>query len=204
MKLAQARSLMTRKALLAAAQTLFAEQGYEAVSMEELALRARVSKASIFAHFSSKQAILATLGIDDLETLLEATREQTKSGLPLEATALATCYQPWLTYFLSNPDFARLYLVQSGLIVSEESRAYVALCSNHEMLVAHALIEYDAELAPNAAMIVRGAQAHFEQVLVYRLSGWITSDSAAANDLTQALLVWVAGVKALYNDRPRK
>jgi len=49
--------------ILAAAEVLFAEQGFDAVSMSAIAERAGVSKANIFHHFSSKNALyLAVLG----------------------------------------------------------------------------------------------------------------------------------------------
>lgn len=43
--------------ILAAAETLFAEQGFNAVSMNAVADRAGVSKANIFHHFNSKNAL---------------------------------------------------------------------------------------------------------------------------------------------------
>jgi TetR/AcrR family transcriptional regulator len=49
--------------MLTAAETLFAEQGFDAVSMSAIADRAGVSKANIFHHFTSKNALyLAVLG----------------------------------------------------------------------------------------------------------------------------------------------
>lgn len=43
--------------ILAAAEKLFSEQGYDAVSMNAIAASAGVSKANIFHHFSSKNAL---------------------------------------------------------------------------------------------------------------------------------------------------
>lgn len=43
--------------ILAAAEALFSEQGFDAVSMNSIAARAGVSKANIFHHFSSKNAL---------------------------------------------------------------------------------------------------------------------------------------------------
>ncbi len=43
--------------ILTAAETLFGEQGFDAVSMNAIAERAGVSKANIFHHFSSKNAL---------------------------------------------------------------------------------------------------------------------------------------------------
>jgi TetR/AcrR family transcriptional regulator len=47
----------TVERILKAAETLFAERGFEAVSMNEIAEAAGVSKASIFHHFDSKHAL---------------------------------------------------------------------------------------------------------------------------------------------------
>src|SRR3989304_9442427 len=43
--------------ILAAAEALFAEHGFDAASMSAIAERAGVSKANIFHHFSSKNAL---------------------------------------------------------------------------------------------------------------------------------------------------
>jgi TetR/AcrR family transcriptional regulator len=43
--------------ILAAAEALFAERGFDGVSMNEIAARADVSKANVFHHFSSKNAL---------------------------------------------------------------------------------------------------------------------------------------------------
>jgi TetR/AcrR family transcriptional regulator len=43
--------------ILAAAESLFGEQGFDAVSMNAIATRADVSKANIFHHFSSKNEL---------------------------------------------------------------------------------------------------------------------------------------------------
>lgn len=43
--------------ILAAAEDLFSEHGYDAVSMSDIALRAGVCKSSVFHHFSSKDAL---------------------------------------------------------------------------------------------------------------------------------------------------
>ena len=57
--------------MLSAAQRLFAQSGYAAVSMDDIARTANVSKATLYAHFSSKENLFAeileaeSVGIDD-------------------------------------------------------------------------------------------------------------------------------------------
>ena len=50
-----------RAAILDAAMAVFAERGYHAASIDEIAREAEVSKALIYEHFASKQALWASL-----------------------------------------------------------------------------------------------------------------------------------------------
>ncbi len=51
------RSTAGRDEILAAATDLFAESGYDAVSIQAIACRAGTSKANVFHHFRSKEAL---------------------------------------------------------------------------------------------------------------------------------------------------
>jgi AcrR family transcriptional regulator len=53
-----------RSALLHAAADLFAERGFERVSLEDLGAAVGVSGPAVYRHFASKQAVLAALLID--------------------------------------------------------------------------------------------------------------------------------------------
>jgi AcrR family transcriptional regulator len=53
-----------RSALLHAAATLFAERGFERVSLEDLGAAVGISGPAVYRHFASKQAVLAALLID--------------------------------------------------------------------------------------------------------------------------------------------
>lgn len=50
-----------RHAIIAAASELFVTQGYGAVSMDAIARAASVSKATLYAHFDSKDVLFATI-----------------------------------------------------------------------------------------------------------------------------------------------
>jgi TetR/AcrR family transcriptional repressor of mexJK operon len=49
------------QAVLSAASSLFAEKGYTATSMDDIARRARVGKATVYEHFQSKQELFAAV-----------------------------------------------------------------------------------------------------------------------------------------------
>ena len=58
-----------RRQISAAAESLFLSHGYGAVSMDQVARTANVSKATLYAHFASKEALFATIMQDKgLET----------------------------------------------------------------------------------------------------------------------------------------
>lgn len=65
--------LSRREELLAAAARLFRERGYAGVSVADLGAAVRVTGPSVYAHFASKQEILAVLLARTTETLALAT-----------------------------------------------------------------------------------------------------------------------------------
>jgi len=63
--LREKRKAATRRSLIRSAQTLFAAQGYDATTLEEIAGHAGLHVQTLYRHFSSKQE-LATAGDEDL------------------------------------------------------------------------------------------------------------------------------------------
>jgi AcrR family transcriptional regulator len=61
------RSATTREAIVAAATRLFAERGYEATGIDEVARAAGVSKGALYHHYSDKPDVLAAV-YEDVET----------------------------------------------------------------------------------------------------------------------------------------
>jgi AcrR family transcriptional regulator len=59
-----------RSALLAAAARLFAERGFERVTLEEIGGAAGISGPAVYRHFESKQAVLAAILLDASSGLL--------------------------------------------------------------------------------------------------------------------------------------
>jgi AcrR family transcriptional regulator len=59
-----------RAALLGAAARLFAERGFERVTLEEIGGAAGISGPAVYRHFAGKQAVLAAILVDASEGLL--------------------------------------------------------------------------------------------------------------------------------------
>lgn len=74
----------TRRRILAASERLFAAQGYAAVTMEAIARMAEVSLATIYLHFSGREAVVGALA-EEIVTAPELSVEQLTEGLdPVE------------------------------------------------------------------------------------------------------------------------
>ena len=60
-----------REQLLNVGRELFAERGFEATSIEEIAQRAKVSKPVVYEHFGGKEGLYAVVVDREMQTLLE-------------------------------------------------------------------------------------------------------------------------------------
>src|SRR5262245_47455642 len=96
-----------RAQLIEIGRKVFAERGYEATSVEEIASRAKVSKPIVYEHFGGKEGLYAVIVDREVEHIVNRIVEAMSSGSPrerLERAALA-----FLTYVEERPDgFAML------------------------------------------------------------------------------------------------
>ena len=67
----QKRALQTRANLLAAAEEIIAESGFEALRVEEVVLRAGTAKGTFFAHFRDKDAMMDLIIGPRMDSVLE-------------------------------------------------------------------------------------------------------------------------------------
>ncbi len=71
-----------REQLLGVARELFAERGYEASSIEEIAERAGVSKPVVYEHFGSKEGIYTVVADREVQALVDRIKEALTPGHP--------------------------------------------------------------------------------------------------------------------------
>jgi AcrR family transcriptional regulator len=91
-----------RAQLIEVGRTVFAERGYEATSVEEIAARAKVSKPILYDHFGGKEGLYAVVVDREVEYILSSIAVAVNSGAPrarVEQAALA-----YLTYVKERPE----------------------------------------------------------------------------------------------------
>lgn len=105
-----------RRAAMEAAFTLFMRSGFGAVSMEAIAKEAGISKATLYAHFQSKDELFTTMVAERCEAMQVAMSGAASHELPL-GEALLQLGNFWLRFMIS-PEALAVYRV----VVAEARR----------------------------------------------------------------------------------
>lgn len=90
-----------RAQLIEVGREVFAERGYGATSVEEIASRAQVSKPILYDHFGGKEGLYAVVVDRELEYILGRITEAVSSGSPRRRLEQATV--AYLTYVREHP-----------------------------------------------------------------------------------------------------
>lgn len=92
----------TAKRVLKEALTLFAHQGYAAVSMRQIASQCGLQAGALYNHFPTKQSILQGLMVDHLQDLLAALEAEGLPESPDEALEAFTRFH--IRYHIGKPE----------------------------------------------------------------------------------------------------
>ena len=108
-----------RAKILDAARELFAELGYEAVTMRKIAERIEYSPTAIYLHFKDKRAVIQELCDHDFLVLAKKLQRIARIEEPLERLRAAGV--AYVDFALEHPNHYRLMFMQSHPEVVEES-----------------------------------------------------------------------------------
>ena len=102
-----------RRTILDAALRLFAERGYEAASMDDIAAEAGITVAVIYSHFDSKEELHSTVLEEQWQTLLIRQGEVVFS-VPPGRERLRAAYTSFFEWFEEHPLAWRLVFREVG------------------------------------------------------------------------------------------
>ncbi|MGL6235346.1 MAG: TetR/AcrR family transcriptional regulator [Segniliparus sp.] len=97
-----------RELVLEAARAAFVEQGYDSVSMNDIAQRAGVARPVLYDHFPSKRALMLFLLTEETELLLARIAEQARSGASSEERMRASL-EVYFCFLVERPLAARIF-----------------------------------------------------------------------------------------------
>src|SRR5215471_10225818 len=102
----QAKADDTRRRLFVAAAELFAEHGYRATSVDQIARRAGVAKGTFFVHFPTKDAVIRELVAKQMRAVARERERLIGEGASalerLRATVLMLGHQAGLSRMISR------------------------------------------------------------------------------------------------------
>jgi AcrR family transcriptional regulator len=91
-----------RAQLIEVGRAVFAEHGYEATSVEEIAERAKVSKPIVYEHFGGKEGLYAVIVDREMDYVVRRIAESIATGTARERVERAAL--AFLTYVKDHPD----------------------------------------------------------------------------------------------------
>jgi AcrR family transcriptional regulator len=113
----------TREKILKAAREMFAEVGYEAVTMRAIAERVEYTPTAIYHHFKNKQALVTELCHRDIAALASHFNASVTLGHPLER--IRQVGEAYLEFAIKNPEQYR-FMFMTELPAPEHSADYIA------------------------------------------------------------------------------
>ncbi len=130
-----------REQLLDVGRSLFADKGFEAVSVEEIAAKAGVSKPVVYEHFGGKEGLYAVVVDREMNDLLHSISDALTAGSAralLEQAGMAL-----FDYIETNPQGFRILVRDSP--VSQSSGSFASLIVDIAAQVEHLLArEFDS------------------------------------------------------------
>ena len=114
------RRATTRRALLDAARSLFAEKGYHGTAAEEIVRRAGLTRGALYHHFEDKKDLFRVV-VDEMEGEIDEeieAAERAQSGLP---EAVMAGYRAFVDAVL-DPEMRRTFFLEGPAVLGWEWR----------------------------------------------------------------------------------
>ena len=147
-----------REQLIEVGRRVFAEKGFEAATVEEIASRAKVSKPVVYEHFGGKEGLYAVVVDREVRRLLGMMQDALTAGHPralLEQAALAL-----LDYVEQSSDGFRILVRDSP--IGSSTGSFVSIIGDVASRVEHILAAefnargFEATAAPMYAQMLVG------------------------------------------------
>jgi AcrR family transcriptional regulator len=176
-----------RRTIVDAALRLFAERGYEAASVDDIAREAGINVAVIYSHFRSKEELYTSVLNDQWETVI-VHQGQSAFSIPPGRDRLAAAYDAFFAWFEAHPDAWRLVFRETAgppAVVQAQERV---LAMATQAIVAYLAAEdpADPRLADDPGRVIT---AEYMKGAVNAVARWWLDHTDVPRDEIVALLV---------------
>ena len=139
------RRATTRRALLDAARSLFAEKGYHETAAEEIVGRAGLTRGALYHHFEDKKDLFRVV-VDEMEGEIDEEIEAAESAEPSLPEAVMAGYRAFIDAVL-DPEMRRTFFLDGPSVLGWEWReidarhAVAKIEEGLEALIAEGFVE---------------------------------------------------------------
>ena len=187
------RRAETKQRLYEAAVELIAEQGFSATTVDDIALRAKVAKGTVYYNFASKTALFEELLRHGIGLLTDAFREAVAGLAPREAVAALVRTQ--LEYIRRYRAFAQLLLSEMWRTNREWQQTLILLREQAIGVIAETVqAGVDSGDLPNDLDVRVASSALFGVGLVVAVDWLVFQPERSIEDVEESLLAIVRRV----------
>jgi AcrR family transcriptional regulator len=188
---ASRKRTQTRNHIATVSFELFERQGYEAVTMEQIAVDAGLARATLYNHFPVKEAVLVHCLHERLARDLQSLMPEILSR-PTFASRLATLLEPSMHWWELHRQYAAPYIRYRFQQVRDErvERASSDMIMVYVQLIADAQSAGELRVDQSAARLAQ--YLHF--LYLCALMSWLGDPEVSLDDeLTRAMEFFVEG-----------
>lgn len=197
-KAVQKRTLETRAKLLAAAEQIIAAQGYGAMRVEEVVLKAGVAKGTFFAHFSDKDALMERIIGARIDACLD---EIAALSTPKNVEDMVSHLMPLLDFMTCERYVLDVIIRHSGAAAKEEIGPIAQTFTRHIEVVAAWIADGPFRDDVPPGLLAEGVQAFSVQAMALHFCDINNGEPMAAR-LTTYLKAWLNPLKATSEGSP--
>jgi AcrR family transcriptional regulator len=145
------RSESTRASLIAAGRTLFAKDGYNAVSTEQIVAKAKVTRGALYHHFGDKRGLFTAV-FEAEEAAISVRIAESVTGLTDMWAIVLKSSDTFLDICL-EPEFQRIAIIDAPAVVGQKE--FVEIADRYGGALLEALINAMIEAGQIKAMPVK-------------------------------------------------
>lgn len=187
----QKRRVETRQRLIDAARDIVAEDGFAALRVEDVVMRAGVAKGTFFSHFADKDRLMALLIGAEMERILS---DIAQGSAPADVPDFASLFMPLLDYMAQDRVVFDVVLRFSGA-AAVETTELISLNFLHQVELLTVWIETLQGTTirddVSAALLAEGFQAFAVQAMALKFCA-LHNANTTADRLTPYLQAWLA------------
>ena len=169
----QKRTLETRARLIAAAEEIIAEAGFEALRVEEVVLRAGVAKGTFFAHFKDKEALMDLI----IGARIDALLNDLIGTSPQSPEEMAEALTPLSAFMTSERYVFDVIIRYSGAAAVTEIGAIAMSFGKQEEVFTAWCEQGPFRTDINASLMAEGVQAFMIQAISLQFCALHSSQS---------------------------